>query len=90
MFCLLQALLNGPHTKVRVDAALSPEKHAKPGKGGLQTGLSKFYKGKRDYCNTSQPLRSILKNVRGITKVHLAVMTSWEKPACEIESRNGL
>lgn len=42
---LLQALLNGPHTKVRVDTAFSPEKHGKPGKGAQQTGLSKFYKG---------------------------------------------
>jgi len=42
----LQALMTGPHTKVRVDAgtATSPEKAGKAGKGAQQTGLAKFYK----------------------------------------------
>ena len=56
----LQALLHGPHTKVRVDAVLSPDKHGKPGKGALQTGLSKFYKGLQSATAISCSVRALL------------------------------
>ena len=54
----MQALMSGPHTKVRVDHGLtSPEKPSKAARGALQTGLARFYKGQPPLALLNSPLK---------------------------------